>query len=273
MKIHFLGTGSAFTSKNNNGSFSNFQSNFLIESGNRFLLFDAGTDIRFSLASIGKSYKDLDSVYISHLHADHSGGLEYLAFCSFFDPIFKQRNKIQLVGQSDVLSYGWAKTWSGGLESIQGRVLRLEDYFDVLPIPSNGIFLWQDIEFSVVQSVHVMNGYTIVPSFGLMARQKPNGKTVYFPSDTQFNPNQIMDFYKQADVIIQDCETMPYKSGVHAHISELSTLPPEIKKKMYLIHYNDNVMNFDGTPTEEFKENCNKEGFGGVTVRQEVLEF
>ena len=48
-----------------------------------------------------------------------------------------------------------------------------------------------------------------------------------------------MDFYKQADLIIQDCETTPFKSGVHANYSELVTLPLEIKTKMMLLHYQD----------------------------------
>lgn len=55
MKIRFLGTGSAFTLKN-------FQTNIAIEQNGKWLLLDAGGDIRFSLNNVGMSYKDLDAL-------------------------------------------------------------------------------------------------------------------------------------------------------------------------------------------------------------------
>jgi hypothetical protein len=38
-------------------------------------------------------------------------------------------------------------------------------------------------------------------------------------------------------LIFHDCETSPFKSGVHAHFDDLKTLPDEIKSKMWLMHY------------------------------------
>jgi ribonuclease BN (tRNA processing enzyme) len=83
-KMIFLGSGSAFTMKNR-------QSNaILIDSENKkSLLIDCGTDIRHSLAKINYSHRDISAVYISHAHADHAGGLEWLGFCSYFVPIVK----------------------------------------------------------------------------------------------------------------------------------------------------------------------------------------
>ena len=91
-----------------------------------------------------------------------------------------------------------------------------------------------------------MNGYYIVPSFGLMVTDWKTNKKIFFTGDTQFCPNQIMDFYEQADLIIQDCEYLYFdgkavKSGVHAHYEDLKTLPNEIKAKMILSHYQDGM--------------------------------
>lgn len=67
----------------------------------KHLLIDAGTDIRFSLRRRDYSYKDIDAIYLSHLHSDHIGGLEYLAFASYFDPTIE--DKIQLFGNNKLL--------------------------------------------------------------------------------------------------------------------------------------------------------------------------
>jgi len=233
MKLIFAGTGSAFTMRN-------FQTNILVRHNEKSLLFDAGGDIRFALKNVNMSYKNIDALYISHLHGDHAGGVETLAFCTFFDPSVE--GKIKLYGNGELLRKGWNNTWKGGLESIQGNVMSLTDYFDVNMVRPNDSFEWEGITFSLVQSVHIMNGYALVPSYGLMFTDPDSGKRVFLTGDTQFNPNQIMDFYKEADVIIQDCETLPFCSGVHANFTELVTLPADIKKKMVLVHYQDNIL-------------------------------
>jgi ribonuclease BN (tRNA processing enzyme) len=69
-----------------------------------------------------------------------------------------------------------------------------------------------------------------------------NKRKIYITTDVQFAPETSMKaYYREADVIIHDCETL-YKSGVHAHYDDLRTLAPEIKAKMMLLHYQDNVL-------------------------------
>jgi hypothetical protein len=160
----------------------------------------------------------------------------------------------------------WDKSLSGGLSSIQGKVVSLEDYFSVIPIGDNGNFVWEKITFDVVQSVHIMNGFTIVPSYGLMIHAFDSRK-IYFTSDAQFNPNQIKDFYRLADIIIQDCETTPFKSGVHAHYQELKTLDKKIKNKMWLWHYSDNMIK----DFHKNNETAKKDGFLGFLHPSEEI--
>lgn len=65
MKLIFIGSGSAFTV-----GADNYQSNRILEDdSSKKLLVDCGSDARFALHELGLSYKDIEAVYISHLHS------------------------------------------------------------------------------------------------------------------------------------------------------------------------------------------------------------
>jgi phosphoribosyl 1,2-cyclic phosphodiesterase len=229
MKMMFLGAGSAFTPPDE----GNFQSNMLItaDSGKR-LLIDCGTQVHMALKKYGFAARDIDALYVSHPHADHVGGMEEFGFKTLFDPA---AGKATLYGNGKLLRDLWERTLSGGMGSLQYQITSLKTYFNVKPVGKNGKFTWEDQEFRLVQVVHFMDGYDIVPSYGLFF--VVNGVKYFLTTDAQFAPAQILDLYKKADVIWQDCETTPYKSGVHAHFSELVSLPEDIRAKMWLYHY------------------------------------
>jgi len=264
MKFTFVGTGSAFT-------LNNFHTNTIIERNGKKLLLDAGSDIRFALKNIDMSYKDLDAVYITHLHGDHCGGLEYLAFTTYFDPSVEE--KMSLIGNNNVIRELWKSTLKGGLKSVQGKKMSLDEYFDVQMIKDNGTFYWEDVKFQIVQSIHIIDEFSIVPSFGVMITCPETGKVIYYTGDSQFCPAQIMDFYKMADLIITDCETLPFKSGVHASWLDLKDLPLEIKTKMLLQHYQDVVIDRKGAIVPEWYEKAIAEGFMKVEMTQLATDY
>lgn len=230
MKIKFLGSGSAFTMKN-------FQTNAILtaDSGKR-LLIDAGTDIRFSMREAGLGYKDVDAVYFSHAHADHLGGAEWLAFARFFDK--SAGGPPDLFCIRTLMHELWDHSLRGGLESIEGKVMHLTDYFHCHGIEPNESFVWEGITFTPVQTVHIVDGFRFMPSYGLLI-ETPGGKTVFYSGDSQYAPSQLSKFYGMAGLIFHDCETAPYFSKVHAHYNDLKTLPNDTKSKMWLMHYQD----------------------------------
>jgi len=72
VKIKFLGTGSAQTSLNR------YHSSFLISSSNHNLLVDCGDGISKAILAQGIDFNSIDSILISHFHADHYSGLPSL---------------------------------------------------------------------------------------------------------------------------------------------------------------------------------------------------
>ncbi len=230
MKLTFLGTGSAFTVG------GNFQSNMLLESDSKKkLLIDCGSDARHSLAKVGLSYADIDSVYISHLHADHSGGLEWLAFTRYFDA---ECVRAKLFVHESMLEPIWERQLSAGLRPLGAISGTIDSYFEVHAVKKH--FDWEGVKFELVQSMHIQEAGKWVPTFGLAFEM--SAKRIYITTDTQFFPAHFMGHYHQAQVIFHDCETSSGASSVHASYEQLTTLPPDIKAKMWLYHYHPGTL-------------------------------
>ncbi len=230
MKLLFLGAGSGLGTDP-----TNFQSNMLLltEQGKK-LLIDCGTDIRFSLARAGYKADDIDALYISHLHADHIGGIEWFALQRKFVSL---NPKPELLIHQDVAPLLWEHSLSGGLRTLSEKEATLDDYFDVCQIMTNQVYEWEGIHLELVKTIHVHSNGKLIPSYGLNIAYQ--GQYFFITTDTQFIPNNLMPYYQKASLIFHDCETLKKPSGVHTHYSQLSTLEPSIKGKIWLYHYND----------------------------------
>ena len=233
MKITFIGTGSAFTVGE-----GNYNSNILLEADNsKKFLIDCGSDARHALHELGLSAKDIDNVFITHLHADHAGGLEWLGFSRKF---ISKSPKPNLYISESLNNRLWDHTLSGGMSSLDEEKASLESYFAPHLLEENAEFEWEDSHFKTVRTKHVSDGGCSLPSFGLFIQN--NESKIYITSDTQFTPETLEPYYRDADVIFHDCETGNFKSGVHAHYDDLVTLHEEIKSKMWLYHYSPGAL-------------------------------
>jgi ribonuclease BN (tRNA processing enzyme) len=283
IKVKFLGSGSAFVFAE-----ENYQSNILftkevetqkVHESSQFtgdttyqnvkeskhLLYDAGETCAEALKAQDMIPQDLDSIYISHLHGDHSGGIESIAFKTYFQVFNFGKSefgsmKPNLLAHHSILRDGWDHSWSAGLQSIQGEVNTLESYFDTTYLQDNDSFDFYGTEMKPIQTVHVVDDRRMVPSYGMMFKE--NDTTAFLTGDTQFAPNQMLTYYAQSDIIFQDCEFAEYPGSVHAQFHQLCTLPLEIKRKMWLYHYSLGAKTY-----EELEEEAKDAGFAGLVKR------
>lgn len=252
-KLLFLGSGSAFTVGTDN-----FQSNMLLISDNgEKLLIDCGSDIRFSLYQAGFSYKDINHIYISHPHADHIGGLEYMGFNNKFTPGL---TKPCLYLNEKLAQDLWEHSLSAGMSYTEGVETTLDSFFTIHPIGEEQHFYWQKIKLDLVKVVHVNAVTKIMYSYGLFFTV--NNLKIFITSDLQFCPEVLQSKYEEADLIFHDCEISPYPSQVHPHYQNLVQLPPQIKQKMWLYGYQPIPL----PPAE-------KDGFLGFVKRGDIFDF
>jgi ribonuclease BN (tRNA processing enzyme) len=233
MKIKILGSGNAFCLAE-----ENYHSNFIIESEGENLLFDAGTTIAEALNGGGVAPADIDNIFISHLHGDHCGGIEYIAFKTYFEQFPFGENKINLIGHKTVMETGWDRTWSGGLRSIEGQRNTLETYFDTNYLEDNGMFFFGNARCLLFPTQHVVDDKKLVASYGIVIKE--NCKTLMITGDTQYDPEGLELYYADADIIMHECEFSDYDNSVHSQYRKLILLPDHIKAKIWLYHYSDN---------------------------------
>jgi len=228
MQLLFLGSGSAHTV-----GADNFQSNMvLIADNGRRLLIDCGSDVRWSLAKQGLSHLDVTDIYISHLHADHIGGLEYIGFQTKFDP---RCQRPRLFVEESLAAPLWNRALRGGMGIISGTETELDTFFDVRIVTANQSFEWEGVRFQTVPTVHVSSPRATVHSYGLLIER--DGHRTFLTTDTQFTPGRLADYYASADVIFHDCETGPARTGVHPNYDDLVQLPAAVRAKTWLYGY------------------------------------
>lgn len=270
MKVTVLGCGNAFSTRNGNNCFLLEEVDEQIAPVNnrpsyRRLLIDAGWALPYMLEKNNVDIRTINDVYISHAHADHIGGLEFLAFTRYdwftkpqFWDKFQNGSAPTLIANSKLLTDLWHQSLAGGMSSLEGIDACLDTFFEPVPILPNKTFEWMGWTCKLIQQIHIMTGTIITNTFGLFM-EKPGHPSIYFVTDSQHcSPRQIEIFYKRADVIFQDCECIgvetkdrasKFMSGVHANYAQLAgwpsansvILPSDIKAKMYLTHYQDFV--------------------------------
>lgn len=266
MRLTFAGCGSAFTVGTDN-----YQSNMLLTLDrddatqgqgtgkvSRHLLIDCGSDARFSLPRIGiQRASDIDAVYVTHTHADHIGGLEWLALNCRYGPV---RRRPRLIVPAELRGPLWDHSLAGGLAYSEEGPSTLDTYFEVTAASAQEPFVWEGVSFLTVPVVHVDGGTLRMISYGLFLRA--DGRNVYISSDAKFDPELATRRYiTDADIIFHDCETGP-RSGVHSHYEDLCGLPAEVRGKMWLYHYSPGEL-----------PDAVAAGFRGFVQRGQIFDF
>jgi ribonuclease BN (tRNA processing enzyme) len=238
MKIVPLGVGSAFAKTLNN-------TNFLItpEKGDPFLL-DCGHTASRALHAMGVNSEKVARVLLSHLHADHIGGLEEFGFCGFF----AWERKAELHVPKTVLSYLWTHALEAGmgqrLKTPKGKPFDadLNTYFDVHPIRTGEMPRFGSVEVTLFRTPHVPGR----PSWGFRMVDTATGGKVFFSCDSRLSMKNLEAYGRDADVIFHDCQLNGEASGIHTLLGDLMKLPEEWQKKILLVHYDDCWRDYEG---------------------------
>jgi ribonuclease BN (tRNA processing enzyme) len=222
-----LGVGEYFSRRRYHACFILFLGDSVIAvdcpSPYRRMLANASEKSGFSL-----DYGDIDDIILTHLHGDHSNGLEGVGFWKYY----VEKKRPRLYTSPEALEDLWAKlrgSMSWKRDDKTGEFYRgfsLEDYFDVRVWPMGSTQQLCGGTFQTHLNIHP------VPTFGF--KVSFDGRVFGYAGDTAFDP-QYIEWLSDCDLIVHECSTPP----PHTSYESLMTIDPAVRQRMRLIHYSD----------------------------------
>jgi len=231
IKLQMTGTGNAF------GKLF-FNNNALIHSGGYQLMIDFGQTASLALYQMGVQLNQINGVLITHLHADHIGGLEELAFQAMYRSGHR-KGKIQLFIGEQLVEPLWEHSLKAGLLNEKEGYTSLDSYFDVQIMQEGVPFrICEELTIELIRTEHIP-GKT---SYSLLLNEH-----IFYSADLIFDRSLLehIVYTRHVDVILHDCQFVG-KGIVHATLDELMTLPDDIQSLIYLMHYDDEMPKFAG---------------------------
>ena len=238
MRLQFLGSGDAF------GSGGRFNTCMLVESEAVRFLLDCGASSLMAMKRYGVSPNSIDTILITHLHADHFGGLPFFILDAQFS---KRRTPLTIAGPSglrrrlpeamDVFFPGSPKI----VQEFEIRILELEPRVQAT-IGKMAVTAY------VVSDRHVAH----TPSFAL--RVEVDGRILTYSGDADWCP-ELAEAAHEADLFV--CEAYFCEKEIRYHIN-LKTLEkhlPEIgAKRVILTHMSNDMLARSDTIRYEMAE-------------------
>jgi ribonuclease BN (tRNA processing enzyme) len=228
LQIQMIGTGSAFSKKF-------YNNNALVTCNGFTLLVDCGYTAPRALHELGVEINNIDGLVITHVHADHVGGMEEFAFRLKYT----YKHRMKLFVPSKVVDSLWNQSLRGGLENKIEGFFGLGDYFDLILLEET---LSKEIHpgftMELIPSEHIPEK----PSYSLLFNER-----LFYSSDTKFNYSLLLELCekRKCQYILHDCQ-LSSPGIVHACLDELLTLPDVIQNKVMLMHYDDHIDAFIG---------------------------
>ncbi|MCX4242881.1 MBL fold metallo-hydrolase [Paraliomyxa miuraensis] len=262
MTLRFFGAGGAFSRK-----YGTTCSGITLRNGHRWLI-DCGRQAPDQLHAAGVSWHDIEGQIITHVHGDHTFGLEDFAFSRFFhsdrgiDSVRDGGPRPKLVCHRAVREEVW-QTMAAALRYVPDPESptsgRLETYFEVIEpskVEPPAAMPWSRAEHFAVGGLRMVARDTEhvpgKPSTSLeIAVDEPGDATgsdsmvapkiAWWSGDVTVMPDLLAELEPRTSVFFHDCTFTEYPGQVHGSFQALEALPEVIRRKIVLMHHEDDL--------------------------------
>ncbi|MFH1749348.1 MAG: ribonuclease Z [bacterium] len=252
MKLTILGSGSFISDLGHWGP------GYLLEIGKKKILIDAGSGVQIQLLKLGIKLEDLDYIFITHFHTDHTTDLtsihmRYRNLAKKFKPNYSK--KLQIIGPSNIEKF---------IQNLY-RISGLGNKYDPKTAICKNAFTkikFSDFRFETFKTKHMENVESCIYRFENV------GKSVVFSGDT-IKCSGIETACKNADLLIADCSISKNQTNVvHWNTYEIGEVCQKQKvKKVILSHLMPKGLKYD--LVSEVKEKFD----GEVILAEDLMQI
>lgn len=225
MKLTVLGSGTCVPNINRGSS------GYLLEIGGTKILFDCGNGTTWKLEKIGVNYLDIDYIFITHLHPDHTADLIPFLFATKYPYPYKEKRSKQLLIYGPK---GFCQFYKN-LKNLYGDWVSPPN-LDIKEIDKK--LRTKDFTVKTFKTLHTENSI----GYELFAGKKKlvyTGDTGYFKELSNISDN--------ADLLIIEC-ALPDNEKIKIHISPsdlIKVLKKSNPKKVLLTHLYSSMERID----------------------------
>ncbi len=246
MKLIVLGSGTCVPSLKRNAP------GYYLEAKGRKILVDCGSGALLQLEKAGKSYKNIDAIFITHLHPDHFADLMPLIHALMYTPDFEREKPLSIIGPKGLGSY-----YNKAIVSIIGKtenfiinLIEIRDKLDLEPF-------------------HVFTTKTVHSKDSIAYRFEEGDKSVVFTGDADYDEG-IIKLSKDTDLLIIDC-SFPYSMKTPNHLSskECGLVAKKAEVKRLLLSH---LYPVDISDIDRLKE-CREVFKGDVSLAEDLMEI
>ncbi len=227
MLIKFLGSGDAF------GSGGRLNTCFLVIRGNASFLIDCGASAMISIRRFGVDPNAIDAIVLSHLHADHFGGLP--SFILDAQLVSRRTRPLLIVGPK-----GFGNRLDALMEAHFPGSANVERKFSIELIE-----LPPEVPTNVGMAGVCVTGYVVMHPSGspsLSLRIECDGKIITYTGDTEW-VDSLIEAGRNADLLIAEAYWYERKVRFHLDYATLRQKLPLIgAKRLILTHMSPDML-------------------------------
>lgn len=218
MLVKFLGSGDAF------GSGGRFNTCFLVKSHASAFLIDCGSSSMIAMRHFGVDPNQIDTIVISHLHADHFGGLPY--FILDAQLVSRRTRPLAIAGPP-----GLKSRLTDLMEACFPGSAKVDRKFSIeiieLQIPGP-----TELSKLVIFTAPVVHPSGETPSLAL--RIEVEDKIIAYTGDTEW-VEDLVEIGRAADLLIAEAYYFDKKVRYHLDLATLRQQLPRIRPRRWIV--------------------------------------